>query len=105
MDNILSKSHWRQSGAKITSAGPTGLLSALLARQLNLNICILDSKDGPLQVGGADAITARTQQYLEVLGNGEREDLRKNSILQNLIGKGIKCNSELIPTRIAVYDD
>ncbi|PVH97871.1 FAD/NAD(P)-binding domain-containing protein [Periconia macrospinosa] len=49
----------------IIGAGPTGLLAAVLARQLNLDTIVLDAKDAPLSVGGADAITARTQQYLE----------------------------------------
>lgn len=77
-------------------AGPTGLLCALLARQLNLKICILDAKNGPLRVGGADAITARTQQYLEVTSNSKSTSSEKTSILQELLKRGIKCNSKLL---------
>lgn len=87
--------HTCQSANTATSlAGPTGLLSAFLARQLNLKVCIFDAKDGPLKVGGADAITARSQQYLEVTGNFKRVDDQRPSILQDLLGRGIKCNSK-----------
>jgi hypothetical protein len=77
-------------------AGPTGLLAGLLARQLNLKVCIFDAKDGPLKVGGADAITARSQQYLEVTGNFERAKSGKTGMLHELLERGIKCNSELL---------
>lgn len=43
----------------------------------------LDAKPGPLEVGRADALNARTQQYLEVVG-----------ILDELLPLGIKCNSK-----------
>lgn len=79
--------------ANALKAGPTGLLSALLARQLGLAVCLLDAKQGPLEVGGADAITARTQQYLEVASNAE--DNRKDAgILTELLNRGVKCNSK-----------
>ncbi|KAJ8111438.1 hypothetical protein OPT61_g5975 [Boeremia exigua] len=76
----------------IIGAGPTGILSALLARQLGISVCVLDAKQGPLEVGGADAITARTQQYLEVVSNGEghREDA---GLLGELLNRGVKCNT------------
>ncbi|KZL69900.1 FAD monooxygenase [Colletotrichum tofieldiae] len=41
-----------------------------------------DSKQGPLELGRADALNARTQQYLEVVG-----------ILDDLIPQGITCNT------------
>ncbi|KAF2997563.1 hypothetical protein E8E13_001310 [Curvularia kusanoi] len=77
----------------IVGAGPTGLLSALLARQLGISVCILDAKEGPLKVGGADAITARTQQYLEVVGNGEASHKKDAGILEELLNRGVKCNT------------
>ncbi|KAH5396620.1 hypothetical protein HBI47_222160 [Parastagonospora nodorum] len=77
----------------IVGAGPTGLLSALLARQLGLSVCILDAKRGPLQVGGADAITARTQQYLEVASNPKGQDSKPLGILDGLLSRGVKCNT------------
>ncbi|KAH6616649.1 FAD binding domain-containing protein [Boeremia exigua] len=76
----------------IVGAGPTGLLSALLARQLGLSVCILDAKQGPLEVGGADAITARTQQYLEVASNAEQGH-KDAGILGELLKEGVKCNT------------
>lgn len=78
------------------AAGPTGLLSALLARQLGLKTCILDAKEGPLQCGGADAITVRSQQYLEVTSNFKRDGHPERSILQDLLSRGIKCNSKTL---------
>ncbi|KAL1641858.1 hypothetical protein SLS61_009965 [Didymella pomorum] len=77
----------------IIGAGPTGLLSALLARQLGLSVCILDAKQGPLEVGGADAITARTQQYLEVAGNAEQSYGKDAGLLGELLNWGVKCNT------------
>lgn len=76
-----------------SAAGPTGLLSALLARQLGISVCVLDAKTGPLEVGGADAITARTQQYLEVASNGEQQK-KDAGILAELLNAGVKCNSK-----------
>ena len=42
-----------------------------------------DAKSGPLDLGRADALNARTQQYFEVVG-----------ILDELIPDGLKCNSK-----------
>ncbi|KAJ4310618.1 hypothetical protein N0V94_008347 [Neodidymelliopsis sp. IMI 364377] len=77
----------------IIGAGPTGLLSALLARQLGLSVCILDAKQGPLEVGGADAITARTQQYLEVASNADKSNAKDAGLLAELLNRGVKCNN------------
>ncbi|KAI0894343.1 FAD binding domain-containing protein [Annulohypoxylon nitens] len=66
----------------IIGGGPTGLLSGLLASRLGLSVRIIDAKPGPLEVGRADALNARTQQYLEVVG-----------ILDELLPLGIKCNT------------
>ncbi|KAK8044136.1 FAD monooxygenase [Apiospora rasikravindrae] len=66
----------------VVGGGPTGLLSAVLARQLGLSVCVLDEKPSSLPVGRADALNARTQQYLEVAGT-----------LQELRSKGIECNT------------
>ncbi|POS77458.1 hypothetical protein DHEL01_v204151 [Diaporthe helianthi] len=65
----------------VVGGGPTGLLSALLARRLGLTVAIFDAKAGPLDLGRADALNARTQQYFEVVG-----------ILDELIPDGLKCN-------------
>ncbi|OAL43314.1 FAD/NAD(P)-binding domain-containing protein [Pyrenochaeta sp. DS3sAY3a] len=77
----------------IIGAGPTGLLSALLARQVGISVCILDAKKGPLDVGGADAITARTQQYLEVASNGDTTHTHDAGLLSELLARGVKCNT------------
>ncbi|KAI1086361.1 FAD binding domain-containing protein [Rostrohypoxylon terebratum] len=66
----------------IIGGGPTGLLSGLLASRLGLSVRIIDAKPGPLIVGRADALNARTQQYLEVVG-----------VLNELLPLGIKCNT------------
>ncbi|GKT44558.1 3-hydroxybenzoate 4-monooxygenase [Colletotrichum spaethianum] len=84
----------------IIGGGPTGLLTGYLAEQLGVSVCIIgesgekapesghgfnvhpDSKQGPLELGRADALNARTQQYLEVVG-----------ILDELIPQGITCNT------------
>lgn len=44
---------------------------------------VTDSKPQPLQLGRADALNARSQQILEVVG-----------ILDELLSQGLKCNSE-----------
>jgi len=44
-------------------------------------------------VGGADAITARSQQYLEVASNFGSNAKKEAGILGELLNKGIKCNS------------
>ncbi|PIG87636.1 monooxygenase [Aspergillus arachidicola] len=66
----------------IVGGGPTGLLSAVLARALGLSVYIIDAKNGALQVGRADALNARTQQYLEV-----------TKTLPFLEPFGLKCNT------------
>lgn len=89
--NVPVTNEWFTDG---NAAGPTGLLSALLARQLGLSVCILDAKHGPLQVGGADAITARTQQFLEVASNPKSQETKTLGILDGLLSRGVKCNSK-----------
>ncbi|KAB8258126.1 FAD binding domain-containing protein [Aspergillus pseudonomiae] len=70
----------------IVGGGPTGLLSAVLARALGLSVYIIallsDAKDGALKLGRADALNARTQQYLEV-----------TKTLPFLEPFGLKCNT------------
>ncbi|EXF83450.1 uncharacterized protein N0V96_001292 [Colletotrichum fioriniae] len=66
----------------IIGGGPTGLLTGYLAEQLGVKVCIIDSKNAPLDLGRADALNARTQQALEVVG-----------ILDDLIPQGITCNT------------
>ncbi|MGE9746240.1 FAD-binding protein [Bdellovibrio bacteriovorus] len=50
----------------IVGAGPVGLMCAYLANLCGMSTVIVDKSDGPLQVGRADALNARTLQLLEV---------------------------------------
>ena len=52
----------------IVGAGPVGLACAYLGRLSGLNTVVVDRSDGPLQVGRADALNARTLQLLELAG-------------------------------------
>ncbi|KAK8169736.1 putative monooxygenase [Phyllosticta citrichinensis] len=66
----------------IIGAGPTGLTLALLAQNLGLSVFIADKSATALQLDRADALNARTQQSLELMG-----------VLDQLEPHGLKCNS------------
>ncbi|KAK2593444.1 hypothetical protein QQS21_008861 [Conoideocrella luteorostrata] len=66
----------------IIGGGPTGLFTGLLLHRLGVSVCIIDGKPGPLELGRADALNARTQQYLEVA-----------DLLDELLPIGLKCNT------------
>ncbi len=51
----------------IVGAGPVGLMCAYLAKLYGMHIVIVDKSDGPLRVGRADALNARTLQLLELV--------------------------------------
>lgn len=51
----------------IVGAGPVGLMCAYLGQLCGINVAILDRSDGPLEVGRADALNARTLQLLELV--------------------------------------
>ena len=51
----------------IIGAGPVGLLCAYLGQLCGLRIVIVDQSSGPLEVGRADALNARTLQLLELV--------------------------------------
>lgn len=51
----------------IVGAGPVGLMCAYLGQLCGLRIVIADKSDGPLEVGRADALNARTLQLLETV--------------------------------------
>lgn len=51
----------------IVGAGPVGLMCAYLGQLCGMRTLILDKSDGPLEVGRADALNARTLQLLEVV--------------------------------------
>lgn len=52
----------------IVGAGPVGLMCAYLGKLCGLQTVVLDQSEGPLQVGRADALNARTLQLLETVG-------------------------------------
>lgn len=52
----------------IVGAGPVGLMSAHLAQACGMSTVIVDKSSGPLEVGRADALNARTLQLLELAG-------------------------------------
>lgn len=64
------------------AGGPTGLFTGLLLHRLGVSVTIVDAKPGPLELGRADALNARTQQYLEVA-----------DLLDELLPIGLKCNT------------
>ena len=69
----------------IIGAGPVGLLSAYLAQLSGLKTVILDKSDGPLQVGRADALNARTLQLMEIV-----------DLFKDLYPLGKTCNTSSV---------
>ncbi len=51
----------------IVGAGPVGLMCAYLAQLCGMRTVIVDKSAGPLTVGRADALNARTLQFLELV--------------------------------------
>lgn len=51
----------------IVGAGPVGLMCAFLAQKCGLSTITVDKSTGPLAVGRADALNARTLQLLELV--------------------------------------
>jgi len=57
----------------IVGSGPTGLtLAAQLAVFPDISVCIVDQKDGPLELGQADGIACRTMEMFHAFGFVER---------------------------------
>lgn len=52
----------------IVGAGPVGLMCAYLGKLCGLRTVVVDRSDGPLKVGRADALNARTLQLFQVAG-------------------------------------
>ncbi|MEO0335838.1 MAG: FAD-dependent monooxygenase, partial [Pseudomonadota bacterium] len=69
----------------ISGAGPVGLMSAFLAQKCGLTTMIVDKSEGPLQVGRADALNARTLQLLEVV-----------DLFRDLYPLGKPCNTSSV---------
>lgn len=55
-----------QTDILIVGAGPVGLMCAYLGQLCGLCTVIFDKSDAPLQVGRADALNARTLQFMEL---------------------------------------
>ncbi len=58
----------RKTDIMIVGAGPVGLMCAYLGRKFGLDIVIADKSSGPLEVGRADALNARTLQLMQLAG-------------------------------------
>lgn len=56
----------KQADLFVSGAGPVGLLSAYLGHLHGLEVIVADKSSGPLEVGRADALNARTLQLLEL---------------------------------------
>src|SRR5690349_20895388 len=57
----------------IVGCGPAGLtLATQLAQFADLRTCIVEQKDGPLQLGQADGIACRTMDMIEAFEFSER---------------------------------
>lgn len=69
----------------ISGAGPVGLLSGLLAQKCGMSVLILDKSEGPLKVGRADALNARTLQLLELAG-----------VFDEIYPHGLSCQTSAI---------
>ena len=69
----------------IVGAGPVGLMCAYLGKLCGLRTMIVDKSSGPLEVGRADALNARTLQLLELA-----------DLFNELYPLGKKCNTSSV---------
>lgn len=69
----------------IAGAGPVGLMCAYLGQLCGLETVIVDKTDGPLDVGRADALNARTLQLLETV-----------DLFSELYPQGKACNTSSV---------
>lgn len=56
-----------EANVVIVGAGPVGLMCAYLGQLCGMRTVVVDKSDGPLEVGRADALNARTLQLLELV--------------------------------------
>ncbi|WP_422090089.1 FAD-binding protein [Tenacibaculum ovolyticum] len=75
----------KETDILIIGAGPVGLLCAYLAELSGLKTIIIDKSKGPLEVGRADALNARTLQLLETV-----------DLFKDLYPQGLPCNTSSI---------
>jgi 2-polyprenyl-6-methoxyphenol hydroxylase-like FAD-dependent oxidoreductase len=57
----------RVADVVVVGAGPVGLMCAYLGQLCGIDVVVVDKSEGPLQVGRADALNARTLQLLELV--------------------------------------
>jgi len=69
----------------VVGAGPVGMMCAYLARLCGMRTVIIDKTAGPLEVGRADALNARTLQLLEIAG-----------LFDELYPRGKICNTSSV---------
>lgn len=69
----------------VAGAGPVGLMCAWLGRKYGLRVTIADKSAGPLEVGRADALNARTLQLMNLAG-----------LFGELIPQGKPCNTSSV---------
>lgn len=69
----------------IAGAGPVGLMCAYLAQLCGISAAIIDKSAGPLNVGRADALNARTLQLLELV-----------DLFDDLYTTGKTCNTSSV---------
>ncbi|MBI2785780.1 MAG: FAD-binding protein [Legionella longbeachae] len=74
-----------QAHIVIVGAGPVGLMCAYLGQLCGLHTVIVDKSDGPLEVGRADALNARTLQLLELV-----------NLFEELYPLGKTCNTSSV---------
>lgn len=75
----------KDSDVVIVGAGPVGLMCAHLGHLCGLRTVIVDKSEGPLEVGRADALNARTLQLLELAG-----------LFDEIYPLGKKCNTSSV---------
>lgn len=69
----------------IVGAGPVGLMCAYLSGICGLKAIIIDKSEGPISKGRADALNARTLQFLQIAG-----------IFDEIYPLGKKCNTSSV---------
>lgn len=57
----------RVADVLVVGAGPVGLMCAYLGQLCGIDVVVVDKSEGPLEVGRADALNARTLQLLELV--------------------------------------
>jgi len=75
----------QETDVVIVGAGPVGLMCAYLGQLCGLRTIVIDKSDGPLELGRADALNARTLQLLELV-----------DLFEELYPLGKTCNTSSV---------